>query len=346
MKLGTKIVDGIGAATRRMRRVLLLGSYLFLASASLAQMKVDPLHAATTRPPQPAMLGAAQDLQAAKTAESKAASSAAPARGPHEGIQVHGYWTIEVRNPDGSVTAHREFENALQRGGQNFLSSVLGAQYSSSGGLAIMLNGAGIDFQQVTIYNSFISSGTVVDIPNLGGESGPCGQFNYYWYIPYNFGTQTETRSSGEPSGATCFISAGNLSGKTTESLPASWCIGPGQQVGCSTNLVVSSPQVGSLAAPLLLSGSITVPASVNPGNVTDVETLITECDVNTTPSNCANYWDLSGTGFRGWPLSSANFVGVATFTQKNLDSQNGDPAPVPYQPGQTIAVTVQISFQ
>jgi hypothetical protein len=39
--------------------------------------------------------------RAAKTAESKAASSAAHGGGTHEGIHVHGYWTIEVRNPDG-----------------------------------------------------------------------------------------------------------------------------------------------------------------------------------------------------------------------------------------------------
>jgi hypothetical protein len=33
--------------------------------------------------------------------------------GSHEGIKVHGHWTIEVRNPDGSLVTHREFENSL-----------------------------------------------------------------------------------------------------------------------------------------------------------------------------------------------------------------------------------------
>lgn len=33
--------------------------------------------------------------------------------GQHEGIKVHGHWTIEVRNPDGSLVSHREFENSL-----------------------------------------------------------------------------------------------------------------------------------------------------------------------------------------------------------------------------------------
>jgi len=41
----------------------------------------------------------------------------APKGGQHEGIKVHGHWTIEVRNPDGKVVAHREFENSLASGG-------------------------------------------------------------------------------------------------------------------------------------------------------------------------------------------------------------------------------------
>src|SRR6185295_7630881 len=35
---------------------------------------------------------------------------------PHEGIKVHGHWTIDVREPDGRLVTHREFENALTNG--------------------------------------------------------------------------------------------------------------------------------------------------------------------------------------------------------------------------------------
>lgn len=35
------------------------------------------------------------------------------AAGPNEGIQVHGDWTIDVYNPDGSLDQHREFSNAF-----------------------------------------------------------------------------------------------------------------------------------------------------------------------------------------------------------------------------------------
>jgi len=42
-----------------------------------------------------------------------------------EGVKVHGHWTIDVKNPDGSHASHHEFENALVSGGGAALSSIL-----------------------------------------------------------------------------------------------------------------------------------------------------------------------------------------------------------------------------
>ena len=39
-------------------------------------------------------------------------SDAAASDGPGASIRVHGHWTIEVRNPDGTLAQRREFENA------------------------------------------------------------------------------------------------------------------------------------------------------------------------------------------------------------------------------------------
>ena len=36
-----------------------------------------------------------------------------PSGKPGEGIKVHGHWTIDVRNADGTLAWHNEFENAL-----------------------------------------------------------------------------------------------------------------------------------------------------------------------------------------------------------------------------------------
>src|SRR5262249_34009856 len=46
-------------------------------------------------------------------------------RGPGDGIKFHGHWTIDVKNPDGSLASHHEFENALIGSGALALSLVL-----------------------------------------------------------------------------------------------------------------------------------------------------------------------------------------------------------------------------
>lgn len=60
------------------------------------------------------------------SAEQTAAPGERKAGGNHEGIQVHGHWVIEVKNPDGTVTTRREFENSLASdGGATLLAGLL-----------------------------------------------------------------------------------------------------------------------------------------------------------------------------------------------------------------------------
>ena len=58
------------------------------------------------------------------------------ARRPDEGIKVHGHWTIEVMDPDGSIVQRREFENSLSGSGR--LEEVLG-RLVAVGGWTIQL---------------------------------------------------------------------------------------------------------------------------------------------------------------------------------------------------------------
>jgi hypothetical protein len=53
------------------------------------------------------------------------ANEAKPSGGPGEGIKVHGHWTIDVRNPDGTLASHYDFENSLLSTGGAALSSSL-----------------------------------------------------------------------------------------------------------------------------------------------------------------------------------------------------------------------------
>ncbi|MGD0829501.1 MAG: hypothetical protein ABR907_01065 [Terracidiphilus sp.] len=39
----------------------------------------------------------------------------------NQGVKVHGHWVIDVKNSDGSLANHREFENALEADGSGFL---------------------------------------------------------------------------------------------------------------------------------------------------------------------------------------------------------------------------------
>src|SRR5262245_35623432 len=53
------------------------------------------------------------------------------AKGPGLGIKVHGHWTIDVRNPDGSLASHNEFENAFM--GHQPLSGILARRLQITG---------------------------------------------------------------------------------------------------------------------------------------------------------------------------------------------------------------------
>jgi hypothetical protein len=54
-----------------------------------------------------------------------AAEKEEPRGGPSDGIKVHGHWTIDVKNPDGSLASRHEFENALDGTGAATLSRLL-----------------------------------------------------------------------------------------------------------------------------------------------------------------------------------------------------------------------------
>ena len=87
----------------------------------------------------------AASAQNAEKAKPKVAA-AKPSGGPQEGIKVHGHWIIDVRNPNGTLASHTEFENALSAPlGQRVLALALKRVYVP-GPWAITLgdaNGAG-----------------------------------------------------------------------------------------------------------------------------------------------------------------------------------------------------------
>lgn len=96
------ILEGFAGQSVRLAvlPILLVG----LASVSQAQASGATAQATTK---------AAAAIGQVKAEPATAAPGKSPAKGNHEGITVHGHWMIEVRNPDGKVVSHTEFENSL-----------------------------------------------------------------------------------------------------------------------------------------------------------------------------------------------------------------------------------------
>lgn len=86
-----------------------------------------------------------------------AATSSPSGGAPQEGIKVHGHWTIEVKNPDGSLAECREFDNAIAAYGISELPRVLG-RVDSVGGWALILNAVN------STDNAFLNAGGQPDL--------------------------------------------------------------------------------------------------------------------------------------------------------------------------------------
>jgi hypothetical protein len=59
----------------------------------------------------------------------------------HQGITLHGHWTIDVKNADGTPAQHHEFENQLQYDGTQYLTALLSG-YAVAGDYAIYFTNA------------------------------------------------------------------------------------------------------------------------------------------------------------------------------------------------------------
>lgn len=65
------------------------------------------------------LLGGLPSMRAQQngSTEREKSAKAKSSGGQQEGIKVHGHWSIDIRNPNGSLASHFEFENAMVDGG-------------------------------------------------------------------------------------------------------------------------------------------------------------------------------------------------------------------------------------
>lgn len=50
----------------------------------------------------------------------------------NQGLKLHGHWSITIKNPDGTVASHNEFENSLTGGGPAAILSLISGQATPS----------------------------------------------------------------------------------------------------------------------------------------------------------------------------------------------------------------------
>ena len=220
-------------------------------------------------PPKPSTGGSKAKPAEEETAapENSSAEENSHRGGQHEGIKVHGHWTIEVRNRDGSLANRREFENSLAPVDAGGLAVILSRQFSVGGWWVAFVDHAS----------------PTADLCKAAFSNGAGGQ---------------------------CLIAENT----------------PTLGYADSLNLTVSaSGQTATTIAPIILnlSGSVNVPTA---GTIDYVASFFQTCPATVAPSACLT---------SGSPNSLNNVV----FTTAGLG------APVSVAAGQTVAVTVVITF-
>jgi hypothetical protein len=223
------------------------------------------------------------------------ATSAAqsPAKGTHEGIGVHGYWTIDVRNPDGTLAKHIEFENGLCP------SNVANTNYSGDYVLAGLLLGGSTGGWAIELGNPTVP---------VNSNGPPCGVLAPNGLI-------------GIPSLQFMIIQAANSfygGGFCAESFS---CFGS-----------LSAPTANAAQNAIVITGSFTVPSTVATTSISAVGTAVSYC--GPSPAQSSTQCLSSQTNGTPIQITGAYLTGVAPM-----------PAAITVVAGQTVSVTVQISF-
>lgn len=241
-----------------------------------------------------------------------------PAKGQHEGITVHGHWVIEVRNPDGKLVKHVEFENSLDPGFTMPVSAPLGPR-SIQGGADLL--------------STMFISGYQPD-PTAWGIMlvGPAGLANLSntANAPCVVTLAADSRGSNTGPIDACILLplAPNPNVADSDIVTQNPCTTnpPGPPgISCSVVSVPITGASGTALSGFQISGSVT--ASQQQGLIQTVATQNYEpCGAeDIRPGQCAF-----------GPLGMVSFTSTSSFPG----------APISVTSGQTVAVNVAISFQ
>ncbi len=203
-----------------------------------------------------------------KKSESAPKSSAEEPKkkGAGEGIQVHGHWTIEVKDPDGKVAVHREFENSLFGGGNgaSVLSSVLLGS-AAIGGFQVLLGETPTGGGQELLIVDTAAWPCAVTNPSVFCSTGVLTASSVLNGFVLN-GQIVGTPANPVPAGIITEVNTGaflcsNSSNPTTYS-PSS-CTSSGPAVGTGVTFLIPTFTSATLATPIPVSAGQTIAANV-----------------------------------------------------------------------------------
>jgi len=300
----------------------LLATWLFCVGVSRAQTSAASVSTAAAKP----AAAVANDPLAPPAKMPLPAAVKPTTKGQHEGVTVHGHWIIEVKKPNGELVKHVEFENSLDPGFNLPAQGVTAPSGSISvpGGAAVL--NAMLAGQPAPSSNGWgIMLVGPAGLANLSSTTNaPCTvALNSYGYAP---------PLVIPPLGACILfppapnVTADNLSAlvvlnQCTTNPPGP----PGISCNVATVPIGTYPNLTGFQ----ISGSVTASQTGQIGTV---------ATVNFGP--CGNPISIPNCEIQRSEGSSSPYM--VSFTS----SSNFPGAPIQVTSGQTVAVTVSISFQ
>ena len=211
--------------------------------------------------------------------------SAVPNTGAQQGIKVHGHWVIDVRNPDGSLAQHHEFENSMVDLGFNLTTLLAGT--ATVGEPVIFLSSGGVNatfcgYQYC--YMSEYSNGQFTKLNNSGAgcptpsacvatlvptvvTTGTSPNFTYSLKLSAQI---TASQAGSITSVGTLFWNCATSGSTLSNSAPSS-C---GSQTNVPANTIVSLPSGGS-GLPAAFTGTTITSVGIVAGQIVQVSVTI-----------------------------------------------------------------------
>jgi hypothetical protein len=277
-------------------------------------------------------------IAATQAATPNSAAHATTPKGTSEAVKVHGHWTIEVRNPDGTLVKHVEFENSLDPGFSLNLNVPSDSPVPIPGGAALlnaMLSGAASpDPASWGIF--LLGSPSLATLET--GSNGPCNPTLYplqaggiFPYATINGCVLFPNWDGGNNLGS---INEGQ---STLVTLNAECPAG-----GISCNVTSSPLGTAPNYTGLQITGSVTATQS---GQIATVATVnYAPCGQNSpfgpVSASCAPIAQAAPVRVSGGAIDY--YLYMVSFTS----SSNFAGAPISVIAGQIITATVNISFQ